>query len=177
MKNIELNDYSNLELNTKDMKSTLRYFSDVLALPLVSIKWANNSRAAVRAVMQLNKNSMISFLCTLRTSDVVELGITHSLNAADATTAGTLQHNALNVDSVEDLLAMRDRIRSHGVHCVGPMNHGFCQSIYFVGPDQTQLEVCTMTPSKYDLSEWIEPSVMESIGLSDTELKRLQKSE
>ena len=133
MKNIQLNDYSNLELNTIDMKSTLEYFSDVLALPLVSIKWSNHSKAAVRAVMQLNQNAMISFLYTPRTSDVIELGVTHSVNAGDATTAGTLQHNALNVDSVEDLLAMRDRIRSCGVHCIGPMDHGFSASMGLPG--------------------------------------------
>ncbi|WP_159819299.1 VOC family protein [Colwellia sp. 20A7] len=171
MKNIQLNDYSNLELNTKDMKSTLAYFSDVLALPLVSIKWADQSKAAVRAVMQLNKNSMISFLCTLRTSDVIELGVTHSINAGDSTTAGTLQHNALNVDSLEDLLAMRDRIRSCGVHCVGPMDHGFCQSIYFVGPDETALEISTLTTN--NIREWIEPSTVEAAGVTKEEMKKL----
>ena len=173
MKSIGLNDYSTLELNTKDLKSTLEYFCDVLALPLVSVKWANQAQAAVRAVMQLNQNATISFLCTLRTSDVVELGITHSVNAGDSTAAGTLQHNAFNVDTVEDLLALRDRIRSRGVHCLGPMDHGFCQSIYFAGPDQTALEICTLTTEQNDIREWIEPSVVEAIGLTEEELKQL----
>lgn len=177
MKNIALSDYGTLELNTKDMKSTLEYFSDVLALPLVSVKWANQSEGAVRAVMRLNENATISFLFTAQTSEVVELGVTHSVNAGDSTAAGTLQHNALNVDTVADLLALRDRIRSRGVHCVGPMDHGFCQSIYFAGPDQTALEICTLTTENNDIREWIDPSVIEAIGMTDEEMKQLLDGE
>lgn len=40
--------------------------------------------------------------------------------------AGTLQHLAFNVDSLEDLVGMRDRIRSHGINVIGPIDHGMC---------------------------------------------------
>jgi catechol 2,3-dioxygenase-like lactoylglutathione lyase family enzyme len=175
VKSIGLNDYSHVEFNTRDMKSTLEYFSDVLGLPLISIQWADHAKASVRAFMQLNQDAMISFLCTLRTSDVVELGVTHSVNAGDPTTTGTVQHTAFNVDSVEDMLAMRDRIRSRGIHCVGPMDHGFCQSIYFIGPDQATLEVSTLTTD--DITQWIETSAVDAAGITKEELKLLREGE
>ncbi len=165
------NNFSHLEFNTRDLKSQLEYFSDVLGMPLVSIRWADKAESSVRAILKLNEHSMISFLCTLRTPGDVELGVTHSKNPADATTTGTVQHTALNVDSVEDLLAIRDRIRSRGVHCVGPMDHGFCQSIYFLGPDGLALEVAVLTTD--DMTQWIDPSVAEAIGLTTEEMKQL----
>jgi catechol 2,3-dioxygenase-like lactoylglutathione lyase family enzyme len=72
-----------------------------------------------------------------------EIGKTHSGNAGAASAPGTLQHIAFNVDTAEDLLAMRDRIRSRGVHVLGHIDHGFCKSIYFAGPENLTLEVST----------------------------------
>ncbi|BFM15157.1 hypothetical protein R50073_13400 [Maricurvus nonylphenolicus] len=165
------NNFSHLEFNTRDLKPQLEYFSDVLGMPLVSIRWADKTESSVRAMLKLNEHAMISFLCTLRTPSEVELGVTHSENPGDATTTGTVQHTALNVDSIEDLLAIRDRIRSRGVHCVGPMDHGFCQSIYFLGPDSLALEVATLTTD--DMTQWIDPNVAEAIGLSAEEMIKL----
>lgn len=165
------NNFSNLDVNTRDLKPVLEYFATVLGMPLISIRWADKDQGSVRAFMKLNDQSMMSFLYTKKTPEDVELGVTHSENAGDPTTTGTIQHTALNVDSVEDLIAIRDRIRAHNVHCVGPLDHGFCQSIYFLGPDSMALEVATLTTD--DMTQWIVPSVIEAIGLTEEELKQL----
>jgi hypothetical protein len=80
-----------------------------------------------------------------------------------------LQHLAFNVDSRDDLLAMRDRIRSRGLQVLGPINHGFCQSIYFAGPELLSLEV-TWAPHALDPQEWIDPEV---VGLCDIDADEL----
>ena len=54
-----------------------------------------------------------------------------------------MQHLALNVDDDAQLIAMRDRIRSRGVNVIGPIDHGFCKSIYFAGPEHLTLEIST----------------------------------
>jgi catechol-2,3-dioxygenase len=54
-----------------------------------------------------------------------------------------MQHVAFNVDGIEDLLAMRDRIRNRGLNVFGPLNHGLCHSIYFAGPEHLSLEIAT----------------------------------
>lgn len=41
-----------------------------------------------------------------------------------------LHHIACNVDGRDELLAMRDRVRSHGCMTFGPIDHGFCESVY-----------------------------------------------
>jgi len=165
------NEFSHIEFNTGDMGEALNYFSDVLGLTLCSIQWADPSRTSVRAFMRLNERATISFLATMRTPHKIRPGVTHSLNPGDATVTGTMQHIAFNVDSLEDLLAMRDRIRSKGVHCMGPMDHGFCQSIYFLGPDDVVLEVSHVTVDS--LKPWIDPSVVEFAGLTEEELAQL----
>lgn len=167
-------DFSHIEFNTGDMGEALEYFSDVLGLTLCSIQWADESKTSVRAFMRLNDRATISFLATMRTPSKIQVGVTHSQNPGDATTTGTMQHVAFNVDSVEDLLAMRDRIRAKGVHCMGPMNHGFCQSIYFLGPDDIMLEVSTLTVDS--LKPWIDPSVVEFAGLTPADIEELTEA-
>jgi len=68
------------------------------------------------------------------------------------------------VDSEDDLLTMRDRIRSRGVHCFGPMEHGFLKSICFAGPDGMTLEVATLTGEP--MHKWIDPSTVEALGMT-----------
>lgn len=50
-------------------------------------------------------------------------------------------HWAFEVDSEDDMLAMRDRIASFGVSAVGPVDHGFVKSIYMYEPNGIQVEV------------------------------------
>jgi len=56
------------------------------------------------------------------------------------------QHFALAVDSREDLLAFQARIREAGVTCLGPLDHHFCQSIYFYDPNGVQVELTWRVP-------------------------------
>ena len=49
----------------------------------------------------------------------IEYGVTHAGSGAGNSAPGSMQHIALNVDTPEDLLAMRDRIRSRGINVLG----------------------------------------------------------
>jgi hypothetical protein len=85
-----------------------------------------------------------------------------------------MQHLAFNVDSHEELLAMRDRIRSRGVNVMGEIDHGLCQSIYFAGPEGLTLEVAT-SDGPIDRRAWIDPEVVELAGITTEELERYTK--
>lgn len=50
-------------------------------------------------------------------------------------------HWAFEVEGEEDLIAMRDRIRAHGVSAHGPIDHGFVRSIYMYDPNGLQIEL------------------------------------
>ncbi|MEP1142390.1 MAG: hypothetical protein ABJH52_01625 [Henriciella sp.] len=85
-----------------------------------------------------------------------------------------MQHLALNVDTMADLLNMRDRIRSRGVPVFGPIHHGFCSSIYFAGSENLALEIATSGGVEHPLSAntWIDKEVQALAGISDEELQR-----
>jgi catechol 2,3-dioxygenase-like lactoylglutathione lyase family enzyme len=63
----------------------------------------------------------------------------HSGNGANAAAGGEMQHLAFHVENEGELLAMRDRIRSRGVHAIEPIDHGMRQSFYVAGPEDLSL--------------------------------------
>ncbi len=99
--------------------------------------------------------------------------MTHAGSGAGKSAPGTMQHVAFNVDTREELLAIRDRIRSRGVNVIGEIDHGMCQSIYFAGPEGLTLEVAT-SQEAIDPEAWIDPEVVELAGISADELDRFK---
>lgn len=85
---------------------------------------------------------------------------------------GAMQHVAFNVDSVDDLLAMRDRVRAHGYQTFGPIDHGFCESVYIPGaPEQVMVEFST-SAQPIDPAQWIDPTTVEHAGLTPEQIER-----
>ncbi len=154
------NGINHLAISTADMKGVLQYFNEVLGMPLAALYWMHGAENTMHGFLKLNASSMLAFVFSPLNSKEVQLGNTHPGNPSAPSTMGTMQHLAFNVDSVDELLALRDRIRSHGIHCMGPADHGFCQSIYFAGPEGISLEVATM--------------VLEELNISNEELLNLQ---
>jgi hypothetical protein len=83
-----------------------------------------------------------------------------------------MQHLALNVDTYADLLAIRDRVRSHGHWVMGPLDHGFCKSIYLAAPEGIMLEFSTSEGGSIDAEAWIDPEVMALAGISADEVEK-----
>ncbi|WP_236588772.1 VOC family protein [Amphritea japonica] len=166
------NGINHLALASSDIKKTLQYFNEVLGMPLASLYWMHGVEETVHGFLVLNENCLLAFVGSPKISNDVEYGVTHSGNPGDPCVGGTMQHLALNVNSLEDLLAVRDRIRSKGLHCMGPMDHGMMQSIYFAGPDSMTLEIAYLTGE--DPSKWIDPAVVEYLNISKQELEELR---
>ena len=59
-----------------------------------------------------------------------------------------MQHLALKVRDHNEMMAMRDRLRSKGVPVLGPLDHGMCVSMYFAGPENLSLELSYLTWSR-----------------------------
>ena len=125
--------------------------------------------------LKLNDQSSIAFVQTPRIGKIsVETGRTHAGSPGGDTAPGTLQHIAFNVDTEAELLTMRDRIRSRGVDVFGHIDHGFCKSIYFAGPEGLILEVSTSEGQAIDAEAWIDPEVTALAGISAEELERFK---
>ena len=56
-----------------------------------------------------------------------------------------VKHIAFETESMEKLTAAKARLEAHGVQVLGPKNHDFCQSIYFMDPDGRRLEITVRT--------------------------------
>jgi catechol 2,3-dioxygenase-like lactoylglutathione lyase family enzyme len=164
------NGVNHIAISTADMKQQLTFFSDVLGAELKALYWMHGVDKTFHAFLKLSDTSYVAFQQADGNALIEpELGRTHSGSPAGLSAPGTLQHLAFNVDSRGDLLAMRDRIRSRGLQVLGPINHGFCQSIYFAGPELLSLEV-TWAPDALDPREWIDPEV---VGLCDIDAAEL----
>jgi catechol 2,3-dioxygenase-like lactoylglutathione lyase family enzyme len=59
----------------------------------------------------------------------------------DENTPAWVQHLALKVDSIETLLAAKDKLVAGGVDVLGPVDHTIFKSIYFFDPSGHRLEL------------------------------------
>ncbi len=158
-----------IAFSTADMKGQIEFFSDVLAMPLVAIFPMHGVPGGIHAFLEGKYDCLISFVQLPAIADIeIEYGKTHAGNGALPSAPGTMQHLALVVDNDEELLALRDRIRSRGVNVLGPIDHGMCRSMYFAGPEGLTLEVAT-SDEAIDPKHWLDPKAAAEVGI-DTDL-------
>jgi catechol 2,3-dioxygenase-like lactoylglutathione lyase family enzyme len=149
-----------------DIKKHISFFSEVVGAPLVALFDMHGVPGGLHAFLRLNDHCYFSIVQLPKVDEIaIELGKTHAGTGAGVSAPGTLQHLAFGVDTEADLYAMRDRIRSHGLAVMGPLDHGMCKSIYFAGPDNMTLEVATSEVT-VDASRWIDPTVLAKAGIS-----------
>jgi catechol 2,3-dioxygenase-like lactoylglutathione lyase family enzyme len=174
---IRCNGVHHLAISTADIKTQIEFMSDVLGMELVALYWMHGVDGAWHAFLKLNDHSSIAFVQTPAIEKIERvLGVSHSGSPGSASAGGTMQHLAFNVDSLAELLALRDRIRSRGLTVVGPIHHGLCDSIYFAGPEDLSLEIAT-SERAIDARAWIDPEVVALAGISADELERYRKPE
>lgn len=166
------NGIHHIAVATKDIKTQIEFFNDVLGCELVALYWMHGVEGAFHGFMKLNDSCYFAFVQTPDIAGIERtLGVTHAGSGGGPCAGGAMQHVALNVDTTEDLLAMRDRIRSRGITVYGPLDHGMCESIYFAGPEDLTLEVAT-SAVPIDGRAWIDPEVVELTGISADDLAR-----
>lgn len=166
------NGIHHLAISTADIKTQIEFFTDVLGCELVALYWMHGVDGAWHGFLKLNDSSSVAFvqMDAIKSIDMIPQ-VTHAQNAGGLSAGGTMQHVALNVSTYDDVLAMRDRIRSRGVNVMGPLHHGMCDSIYFAGPENLTLEVST-SKEPIDPSHWIDPEVVRLANISSEELSR-----
>ena len=159
-------------LSTADMGRALRFYCGVLGLRLVGIFPMHGVPDAIHAFCDMGDGRLLSFI---RFADPppAQDGVTRVPHPGVATAVGTMQHIALNVADPAALDAMRARMRAAGLQVSPPIPHGFCQSIYTVGPDGEQLEVsCFLRP--LDESE-MDADTAAACGIDAATLAALQE--
>lgn len=65
--------------------------------------------------------------------------------ACDPNTPAWVQHLAMKLATMEELLAARERLQAGGIEVIGPTDHTLFQSIYFFDPNGHRLELAVDT--------------------------------
>ncbi|WP_105967763.1 VOC family protein [Streptomyces geranii] len=164
---------NHLAIATCDIKAQIEFFTDVLGCELKALYWMHGTEGAWHGFLELNPSSYVAFVQQPDNPEKIEWGLTHAGNASGPVTAGAMQHAAFHVDSVEELLTLRDRIRSRGIMALGPIDHGFCQSVYFAGPEGLALELTC--GGAIDDRAWIDPEVVALAGIDEDDLARYRR--
>jgi len=157
-----------------DIKKHIAFFAEVMGCPLVALFDMHGVPGGLHAFLKMNEHSYFSIVQLPDVDKIpAQLGVTHAGSGALPSAAGTLQHLAFRADTEEDLIGLRDRIRSHGINVIGPIDHGMCKSIYFAGPDHMTLEVAT-PGNRIDPDLWIDPAVLAKAGIDAAEAARFK---
>lgn len=168
------NGLHHLAISTGNMKAQIEFFSDVLGMELVALYWMHGVEGTWHGFLRLNDTASVAFVQNDKIrATKPQLGVSHAGNPGLPTAPGAMQHVAFNVDSDDELLNMRDRIRSRGVNVIGPLDHGMCKSIYFAGPEGLCLEIATSSRA-IDARAWIDPEVQALAGINNEELARFK---
>lgn len=173
LQNVKPNGLHHLAITTSSTHAQIKFFVEVLGCELEALYWMHNQgdNRVFHSFLRLNKTAWISFVEYVGLVIAPIEGVSHAKSSMHPSAAGTMHHLALNVNSLDELISMRDRIRTHGVHVYGPLHHGFCSSIYFAGPEGLNLEISTTTKA-LDPKTWIDLEVSELAGISKEQLMR-----
>jgi catechol 2,3-dioxygenase-like lactoylglutathione lyase family enzyme len=156
-----------------NMKEQLTFFTQVLGFPLVGLFEMHGVPGGKHAFLKMAEDSYFSVVELAGIDEIPStLGITHAGTGAGKCAAGTMQHIAFRAPDEAGLLAIRDRIRSHGVPAIGPIGHGFCKSIYFAGPEGLTLEV-SYKVSEIDPARWVDPKMLDECRISGEEAEAM----
>ncbi len=81
----------------------------------------------------------------------------------DGNTPEWVQHIAFEVESLDVLMATKEKVEKAGLEVVGPVNHGIFKSIYFFDPNGHRLELAANTGTADDLKRLKEvaPAMLE----------------
>ena len=133
----------------RDAKETTEFYADVLGLPLahtiVQDRVPSTQEYAPHAhiFFELGDGSWVAFF------DVINEG-----HVSQETNPDWAQHLALEVDSTAILEEKLGRLRAHGIDVLGPVDHGFIQSIYFYDPNGHRLELAARTHGPGELKQY-----------------------
>lgn len=167
------NGLHHLAICTKDIKKQIEFFSQVVGMELVALYWMHGVDNTFHGFLRLSDSSSIAFVQHPEIANIKPVkGVSHPGRTAGNVAPGVMQHVALNVDTEADLLAIRDRVRSHGHWVMGPLYHGFCKSIYLAAPEGIMLEFSTSEGGSIDAEAWIDPEVTALAGINAEELDR-----
>ena len=137
---------NHIDLATKDIEATRRFYEGVMGFPLVR---ADLVEIVGRGTMKhyffdIGNGQLLGFMSGEEVEGFnrdYDPGINRGLGLPHG-----VYHFAFNAASEQELAAVKRHLEAHGVAVRGPVDHeGWCRSIYFDDPNGLQLEYCHLT--------------------------------
>lgn len=165
------NGVHHLAISVADIEGPLEFFTQACGMEMKAFYWMHGVKDAYHIFLRLNDYSSLALVrdpaqdgCHL--SDEQRDGVGMPL------VTGNMQHVSFNLATRDDLMALRDRIRAHGYQTFGPIDHGFCESVYIPGVSERMMVEFSWSASPLDADRWIEQSCIEHAGLSAEQVDR-----
>jgi glyoxylase I family protein len=157
-----------LAYRCRNAEETRHFYEDMVGLPLIHVIKEERVPSTgeycpyVHIFFALKDGSCLAFF---------DLG-DGKASVPDPETPAWVNHVAFELASLDDVLAMKQRLDTHGVDVIGPTDHGFVKSIYFFDPNGIRVEfTCRTTGEAYDrerrseahglLADWMRQSRLE----------------
>jgi catechol 2,3-dioxygenase-like lactoylglutathione lyase family enzyme len=125
----------------RDAEETRHFYEDILGLPLVSCMQADEVPSTgekapyAHLFFSMGDGSYVAFF---------DLG-RNEMPLPSPNTPDWVQHFAMEVGSVDEVRAYRDKLAQAGVDVKGVVDHDFIKSIYFFDPNGLRLEITART--------------------------------
>ena len=123
----------------RDAEETRRFYQDILGLKTKATLAfekdpAGRDRPYMHLFFEMSDGNYIAFFDLPHTAKPEKFRIKDGMED---------YHIAMEVESMEALQAFKDRLATHKVQAFGPLDHGFCHSVYFFDPNGIALEFTT----------------------------------
>ncbi len=156
---IQTNGFHHVAYRCKDAKETVEFYNGVLGMDFQLAIAEDNVPSTgehdpyMHIFLDAGNDNVLAFF---ELPNQPKMG-------RDRNTPRWVQHIALKVDSVEDLLAAKTKLEAAGLDVLGPVHHGIFKSIYFFDPSGHRLELAanTHTPEQMQALHEVAPAMLE----------------
>jgi catechol 2,3-dioxygenase-like lactoylglutathione lyase family enzyme len=106
---IKANGIHHIAIMAADIREHIAFFSDVMGFQLSALFDMHGVPGGVHAFLHMDDHSYFSVVQLPAVKDIpIQLGVTHAGTGAGPSAPGTMQHLAFRVDTLDDLLAIRE---------------------------------------------------------------------
>jgi len=143
----------------KDAKETVDFYTNVLGLGF-QLAIAENEVPSTKEpdpymhiFIDIGNDNVLAFFELPKSPDM----------GRDRNTPRWVQHIAMRMETVDDLVTTKAHLETHGLDVLGPVNHGVFKSIYFFDPNGHRLELAADigTPEQMAQLHEVAPAMIE----------------
>lgn len=157
----------------RDVDAAIKFFTEAVGAPMKAFYWMHGREQCFHIFFELSESSTVAIAYNPNAEQITPPA-EHRGAMGEDMTPGNMEHIALNVDSLDDLMAMRDRLRSNGYVTLGPIDHQFCQSVYVPAAIDggMSIEFATWTGGMSDAN--FDATCYEEAGYSASDIERFK---